>query len=244
MMDERDDNRRDNLSVSSEIVGSDGANGRISRSGPKSTKQSDPEALVERDGRALICIKVLFLLVLLAAAGVAASFIYAYTKNSQKRSFQSDFSLISRSIADSLLDDAAFFFRAGQTISPALTVLMQAYNATHTTFNMPMSLYRPMVFGIAKNAGFLTWSLLLRNDAERLEFKSMVAEKESEGFFTEGAITPCTVCDDESMRPSRQETQIELPGVGDRDGLMTNFRDTCHYLLIFYCHLLSFIVIK
>jgi class 3 adenylate cyclase len=214
MTDEPDDDLRDNLSASSEIVGSDGNNGRISRSGAKSTKRSDPEALVERDGRALICVKILFLLVLLAAAGVAAAFIYAYTRNSQKRSFQY-FSLISRSLADSLLDDTAFFFRAGQTISPALTVLMQAYNASHTTFNMPMSLYRPMVFGIAKNTGFLTWSPLLRNDDERLEFESMVAEKESEGFFTEGAITPCAVCDDESMRPSRPATQIQLPGVGE-----------------------------
>jgi hypothetical protein len=45
-----------------------------------------------------------------------------------------------------------------------------------------------------------------------------VAEKESEGFFTEGAIMPCAVCGDKSMRPSMPETEIPLPGVGVYSG--------------------------
>jgi class 3 adenylate cyclase len=182
-------------------------------SNPK-ISESSPDVLIQQEDRALLLVKILFLLVLVAAAGVTATFIYIYTKESQARSFRSDFSLISRAIAESLVDDTAFFFNAGQSVATTLTVLMQAYNQSQTTFSIPLSTYRAISNGIGAKATYVTWNPLLRDNEEREQFERMVAARESEGFFSEGAIVPCFVCGDENMAPSTPDVELEFPGVG------------------------------
>jgi class 3 adenylate cyclase len=200
----------DDASISSET------SGRSVKEIPnsKACKQSAPEELVQREDRALIFVKVIFLLVLVAAAGVTAGFIFSYTRDSQKRNFRSDFSLISQSIAESLVDDVAFYFESGQSVATALTVLMQAYNSTQTTFSIPASLYRSMTNSIITTAVFVTWNPFIRDDEEREEFEGMVAQRDSEGFFTEGDITPCFVCGEADMVPSTPNVELEFPGIG------------------------------
>jgi hypothetical protein len=200
------------------IDGGDGSgadrkrNGRSS--GPKAARQLAPEALVQHEDRALHFLKFLFVLVLLGGAGAAASFIFIFTKESQKRSFESDFSLISQSIAETLVDDTAFFFKSSRSISTALTIIMEAYNSTQLTLSVPIPKFSSLTQDVNEYAFYATWNPFIKNDEERRQFEDMVRTREQEGYFSDGVNPPCYVCGDETMKPSTPTVQITFPGVG------------------------------
>jgi class 3 adenylate cyclase len=179
------------------------------------SRGGSPEALIRRENRAITVLKIVCIVVLLAGAGAAAGFIFIFTSGSQKKMFKSDFSLISQSMVDSLLDDLGFYFRSAQSISDSLSIVMKASNASHIDFSISLPDYRLMTAEAAKVGHFVTWSPLLRNDAERTRFESMVAAKQESGFFDEGLSPPCFVCGSESMRPSTPNEIVRFSGDGE-----------------------------
>jgi hypothetical protein len=182
--------------------------------GPGTPSERTPEALVQREDRALLVLKALFVLVLLIAAAAATSLIFLFTRDSQRRSFESDFSAAAQSIGQTLVEDLAFFFSSGQSVSTALTVIMAAYNAMQLTMSVPIPMFKSLTNDARLKAFYATWNPLLRNDQERKIFEEMVREKETEGYFSDGINPICFVCGNEDFAPSTPSTLITFPGIG------------------------------
>jgi class 3 adenylate cyclase len=203
----------DDISCSSNTVARKGD--EAARETVRSTSQkASPEALVERHDQALLIVKILFVVVFILVAGAATSLIFVFTRDSQKRSFESDFSFIAQSITATLADDMAYFFKASRSISTALTVIMAAYNSSQLEMTVPIPMFSSLTQEATETASGASWNPLLRNDDERRQFEDMVSAKEHEGYFSEGLYPACYVCGDETLAPSTPSTLITFPGIG------------------------------
>jgi hypothetical protein len=175
-------------------------------------RDDTPEALVRRENRAIQCVKLFAILVLLGAALTTAGMIFQYTQGSEENSFHNDFALISEAITQSLLQDTGHFFSSVQSIAGVMTVLMEAYNTTQLDFTFPLPRYKMLTAEISKTSFFATFSPLIRSDEERRHFEAMVSAKEKEGFFDTLFYAPCFVCGEEGMSPSTPDVIISFPG--------------------------------
>jgi hypothetical protein len=176
-------------------------------------RDDTPEALVRRENRAIQCVKLFAILVLLGAALTTAGMIFQYTQGSEKSSFHNDFALISEAITESLLQDAGNVFSSVQAVATTMMILMEAYNQSQLGFTVPLPRYKALTAELAKTSYFVTFNPILRSDEERRQFEAMVIDREEEGFFDTLFHSPCYVCGgDEGMSPSTPMTMVSFPG--------------------------------
>jgi class 3 adenylate cyclase len=176
-----------------------------------------PEALVRRENRAIRCVKLFAILVLLAAATTTAALIFQFTRGSERDRFRNEFVFISEAIARGLMEDASLYVSSAQSIATALTILIEAYNATQLSFNIPMGRYGNLTSEVVRMSYYASWNPLIRSDTERQQFEEMVKQKYEEGFFTSGSNPICYVCGDQNMAPSTPEAVVLFPGIGQYD---------------------------
>jgi class 3 adenylate cyclase len=189
-------------------------NDRANRLGGNQQGNGSPEALVHREDQAIFCLKALFVLVLLFAASSVTSTIFILTRDSQRRSFESDFAFIGQSMAETLVDDVAAVFEAGRSISTSLSVIMAAYNSSQITMSVPIPMFSSLTYEAVQRTSFASWNPLIRNDDERRQFEEMVTAREEEGYFSDGINPPCFVCGDAAMTPSKPSAFLTFPGIG------------------------------
>jgi class 3 adenylate cyclase len=189
-------------------------NDRANRLSGNRKGYGSPEALVHREDQAIFCLKVLFVLVLLFAASSVTSTIFILTRDSQRRSFESDFAFIGQSMAETLVDDVAAVFEAGRSISTSLSVIMAAYNSSQITMSVPIPMFSSLTYEAVQRTSFASWNPLIRNDEERRQFEEMVTAREEEGYFSDGINPPCFVCGDAAMTPSKPSAFLTFPGIG------------------------------
>jgi class 3 adenylate cyclase len=178
------------------------------------TRTDCPEALVRRESRAIWLVKCFAILVVLAATISTGGVILKFTQGIEQDTFCNDFALISEAISRSLLRDASNYFSTAQTVATALTILLEAYNTTPSTFTVPMLQYKRLTNQIVNIPSFATWNPLLRSDEERRQFEAMVDSKEKEGFFHDVVNPTCYACGRNGMLPLTPDVLVAFPGFG------------------------------
>jgi hypothetical protein len=198
----------DDTNVPSSDAGSAEACGR------SGIRDDSPEALVWRENRAIRCLKLFAIVVLLVATLLASGMIFQFTRGSEKATFESDFALIAEAITQSISRDTNSYISSAQAIATTVTLLIEAYNTSKLDFSVPLSRFQSLTAQVVISSFYATWSPLIRSDEERHQFEKMVAKKEEEGFFEEFFNPPCFVCGEESMAPSTPDAIVVYPGLG------------------------------
>ena len=181
---------------------------------PSQEEHADsPQEIIRKENRAVSAIrKFLMTMLLLAAFGVAAV-VFRYDRSVEKDRMHTEYSAIAAFLRDALLDDVVDYFAAGQAAANVITLLLLSYNATPTDLVVPRNEWGKLTQGFQGDidAAIVAWSPLLASDEERSRFEAMLTNLVAQGYFSEGANSPCFVCEDESWVPDEPSRFVTHP---------------------------------
>jgi hypothetical protein len=178
--------------------------------------KDSPLELIAQENRVVGIVRFVIFFVLLMAAVGTAFLVFYFAHTSEENKFEDDYEAIASFVVETMLDDMARFMWAPQVVGSAITLAISAYNASHTTIAIPPHQWADLTIGlrIATGSRYLTWSPLINNDMERMEFESFIAKIESEGFFSSEIHPPCYICGTVSQSVINPLDEVTFPGLG------------------------------
>eukprot|EP00934_Nitzschia_sp_Nitz4_P003961 Nitzschia sp. Nitz4//scaffold12_size214221//115151//118977//NITZ4_001505-RA/size214221-processed-gene-0.161-mRNA-1//-1//CDS//3329535035//3951//frame0 len=180
---------------------------------PGERDEHAPEALVKVDNAAVEVIRVLVISVMLAAAILTSTVVYALVNASQKNSFEDGFENVASKITAMFLSDVSLKLWMAQGIGASTSLLLRATNATSRNLIFELGEWQTLsrearYFG---NAVLASWNPLLNSDEERLEFESFASQTPS---VIVGVEPECYVCGSPDRGYSNPNDFIDVAGFG------------------------------